>query len=282
LRRQGITGAALESYLAQLVDGLLRQLYNAPLELFSEYRIYHDLPFLRSSQVVALHLTHQENVQALLDKSIQAMSPRTIYKANVAMNCAYALFTDTLFNNATAYAEPYRASRIYATGSRLFALWRDKASRFEPEDEYDLVDEFAQVLKLQRWYEWQPVAGVETSAEMDRKPAPAGPTEEESLKQKEPATVMYLLDALRRFEDMDESQVQQIAFEIATLGRSGLDYSSSERKYTLQTLPGEQFSGLQLMALMYVGFKRIAPTLDTGMPFDEPYSVALALYKGKK
>ena len=54
-------------------------------------------------------------------------------------------------------------------------------------------------------------------------------------------------------------------WEIAILGQSGLDYASSEQKYRLASLPGETFSGLQLMRLMYVGFKDIQPTLDVGM-----------------
>ena len=99
LRRQGISGATLDSYLEQLIDGLLRQLYNAPMELYVEYRLYHNFDYLRPSQVVSLHLTHQQNLQALTDESVQAMSPRIIYDANIAMNCAYALFTDWLYNS---------------------------------------------------------------------------------------------------------------------------------------------------------------------------------------
>lgn len=41
LRRQGITGARADRYLEQIVDGLLSQLYNAPLELIAEYRLYY-------------------------------------------------------------------------------------------------------------------------------------------------------------------------------------------------------------------------------------------------
>ena len=281
LRRQGISGATLDSYLEQLIDGLLRQLYNAPMELYVEYRLYHNFDYLRPSQVVSLHLTHQQNLQALTDESVQAMSPRIIYDANIAMNCAYALFTDWLYNNATAYAEPYRSSKTYSTGRRLFDLWQRRMSTFEPEDEYDLVDEFAERLKLQRWYEWQPVDDVGLSLEGDFEPAPEGPTNLDLLEQKEPASVMYLLDALQRFENMDDGQAQQIAFEIAVLGRSGLDYASPEKQYTLRSLPDERFSGLHLMCLMYVGFKRVDPAVDVGMPLDDAYDTALAMHQGK-
>ena len=135
---------------------------------------------------------------------------------------------------------------------------------------------FRHGIKLERWYEWRPVSEAEPAAE----PAPEGPTDPELLKSKELASVMYLLSALERFEEMDDSRVREIAFEIALLGRSGLDYASSEQKYGLQSLPGEQFSGLQLMCLMYVGFKRVDPTVDTGMGLDEAYETALAMHRG--
>ena len=93
------------------------------MELYVEYRLYHDYAYLRPSQVISLHLTHQQNLQALTGEAVQAMSPSIIFEANVAMNCAYALFTDWLFNSATAYAEPYHTSKTYATGRRLFQLF---------------------------------------------------------------------------------------------------------------------------------------------------------------
>ena len=41
-------------------------------------------------------------------------------------------------------------------------------------------------------------------------------------------------------------------------------------------------SGLQLMCLMYAGFKQVAPDMDSGMDLEKEYQQALALWKGKK
>ena len=90
---------------------------------------------------------------------------------------------------------------------------------------------------------------------------------------------MYCLSALQRFEKMRRDEILKVVSEIAILGQSGLDYASSEQKYRLVSLPGESFSGLQLMCLMYVGFKDIEPTLDVGMDLSEPYQMALQLYR---
>ena len=52
--------------------------------------------------------------------------------------------------------------------------------------------------------------------------------------------------------------------------------------HTLSAYPGESFSGLQLMCLMYAGFKRIAPEQDTGMDLNEPWISALGLFNAGK
>ena len=105
-----------------------------------------------------------------------------------------------------------------------------------------------------------------------------GPTNPELLQEKYPAAVWHLLDALKRFDSLDPRRVMEITFEVARLGDSGLDYANPEKKYTLSAYPGESFSGLQLMCLMYAGFKRIAPEQDTGMDLNEPWITALELF----
>ena len=67
--------------------------------------------------------------------------------------------------------------------------------------------------------------------------------------------------------------------EIALLGRSGLDYASAEKKYALQSLPGEQFSGLQLMCMMHVGLRRVDPSVDPGTGLDDVYAQALSMHR---
>jgi tetratricopeptide (TPR) repeat protein len=92
--------------------------------------------------------------------------------------------------------------------------------------------------------------------------------------------VMYCLGALESFEGMPHQEVQKIGFEIAILGQSGLDTTDNMQKYTLRSLPG-QFSGLQLVSIMYVAFKTIAPDQDVGFDLSREYQAALALHQKK-
>ena len=63
---------------------------------------------------------------------------------------------------------------------------------------------------------------------------------------------------------------------------TGLDYASTDKKYNLRTIPGESFSGLEMMCLMHAGFRRLAPDMETGMDLDEPYLVALEMFELEK
>jgi hypothetical protein len=90
---------------------------------------------------------------------------------------------------------------------------------------------------------------------------------------------MYCLDALQRFEGMSRDQILKIASEIGFMGRGGLDYASSEKKYNITAFEDESFSGLHAMCLMYVGFQKVDPSIDLQMPLEDAYREALALFE---
>jgi hypothetical protein len=217
-----------------------------------------------------------EAAQTNTNPQIRQVTPRKIMRASLALNGAYSLFLDDLFAGASTFSALYRRFDTFSLSQKLFNRWAEQVDKLEPGDEYELVDEFADVLGLRSWYEWKPDQGTH---ELTGEPRKEGTTNPELLRQKHPAAVWFLLDALKRFASMDAGQVRAIAFEIALLGRSGLDYASSEKKYTLRSIPGETLSGLQLMCLMYAGFKRIAPEVDSGVDLEEPWHQALALFE---
>lgn len=93
-----------------------------------------------------------------------------------------------------------------------------------------------------------------------------------------PDVMMYCLGALERFQDMADGEVEAIGGEIAILGMKGLDINDPDQKYTLESLPGN-FSGLHLLSLMYVAFKRVRPDADVGVDFSGEYAKARALHE---
>jgi len=90
--------------------------------------------------------------------------------------------------------------------------------------------------------------------------------------------VMYCLSALQDFEKLTLEQVRNIGLEIALLGTHGIDVNNPDSHYTLKSLPGE-FSGLHLLSLQYVAFKKIAPEQNIGFDLSSEYQTALKLFK---
>lgn len=91
--------------------------------------------------------------------------------------------------------------------------------------------------------------------------------------------VDHCLEALRLFKDMAGTEVQKITFEIAMLGAKGLKVSDPTERHTLTSLPGT-FSGLKLLCLEYVGFKKIDPSVDLGFDIGAEYEEALRIQWG--
>jgi hypothetical protein len=67
------------------------------------------------------------------------------------------------------------------------------------------------------------------------------------------------------------------------LGQEGIDYSDSRRRHRLKAAPGEEFSGLEILCLLYAGLKRIAPAgTDPGVDLNDEFAMALELFNSEK
>ena len=190
------------------------------------------------------------------------------------MNAAYALLMDWLYPGRGEFAKPYRRWEHFGTAEKLFSVWQELRRDWHPGDEYHLVDEFARILELQDLYEWRSDDDInrkailesvralnveETNWDKEFATAPQGPTNPELLKEKEPATVMYLLNTLERFDKMTDAQIQQLGMEVGVIGMEGIDYTSADKRHAVRAFPGETFSGLQLLCFMYAAFNALIP-----------------------
>ena len=279
MERQGYSGDSITRVVLDLVGGLSACIFNTPLDMWIETLLGREMPALRHAQFVSLHRLAGEALAATTQPEIRKLTPPKVLRALTALTGAAALFLDDFTHGVTDFWTQYPRLDGANLSPRIFQLWKDRRDALQPGDEYDLVDAFADLLGLRGWYEWKPDPGTH---EVTEPPAKEGTTNPELLRQKYPAAVWFLLDALKRYATMDVEQVRAIAFEIGMLGRSGLDYASPEKKYTLSSIPGETFSGLQLMCLMHAGFKRIAPEQDTGMDLDGPFLTALELHQKRE
>jgi hypothetical protein len=262
-----------------LVGGLCEFLYNCPLDMLIERHLRETFKPLQPAQFLSVSLMAMEAAQTNSNPEIRQLTPRKIFQASLTLNGAYGLFLDDLFHGASTFAEPYRNSETFSLSQRLYKHWQERSKNLGPGGEYGLVDEFAEMTGLRDWYEWLPDPGHYVASAEHLK---EGSTNPALLKQKQPAAVFYFLDAFKRYDAMTPEEVRNVAFEIALLGRGGLDYASPDEKYELRSLPERKFSGLHLMCLMFAGFKRVAPEHDVQMDLNDAFLTALELFNAEK
>ena len=280
LRRSGSAPADIQRLHLSLIQGLCGFLFNCPLDMLIERHLYQTFPVLRSAQFLSLQLMADDALQANTNPEILKIAPRKILRATLAMNGAYSLFLDDLLAGATAFAAPYRKMDNFDMAKKLHQHWNSRSQNVAGGGgEYSLVDEFADLLGIRDWYEWRPDPGHH---EVSADPLTEGVTDERLLRLAHPAAVWYLLSALERYDKLPAAQVREITFEVARAGQSGIDYASPDKKYTLRSLPGEAFTGLELMCLLHAGLKRLAPDTATGMDLDEPFLKALELHQQRE
>lgn len=168
-----------------------------------------------------------------------------------------------LENAATALPEDPQAQ--YGYGLCLKEL--------EKYDEADAV--------LKKVVEISPYTALAENAKQLRSEIAAAKMRNKSGAQPRMDVVMYCLAALEKFNEMGHEKMQAVTYEIAMLGRNGLDMDNPEPKYPLKSLSGN-FTGMQLAAYMYVGLKKIDPNLDAGIDLEKEYKMALDLFNKKK
>ena len=287
LERRAGGSDRVANVVVQLLSGACGFIFNAPLDIVIEHRIRDRLPDLKHSQYASLCQLASEAEYVTTRKEIREMTPRLILKVNDTLNGVAALWLRSFTGGIADYTGSYRKLDHFALSERLFNHFQERYEKgLNPGDEYDLVDEFADFLKVRNWYQWiedptELQAPHDGASQGDSSARPQGTTNPELLRSKDTASAMYLLGAMERFDKLPQDKVRQIAFEIGVLGMSGLDYADPSTKYRLNSLPGESFSGLHLMALMHVGFRRVAPEMNPGMGLDAAYEAALALYSAR-
>ena len=89
---------------------------------------------------------------------------------------------------------------------------------------------------------------------------------------------MYCLAAMEEFQPMSDDEIRSVVLEIALLGRRGLDVNNPKKQYTL-TNQAAHYSGLQLVCMMFVGFKKLGIVQDVSFDLSREFDAAVKLYR---
>lgn len=135
-------------FAAHLHSGLGTQLRSMPIELRANAWLVEEYPELREAQEVAVRKQLIINAQSLeARKSI----PSKIFRASIAMNSATALYWAGILGD-DALVTPFRRAGYVMDGRSLLRTFHniDEAATADQ----DLIDAWAQALKIGPWFQW--------------------------------------------------------------------------------------------------------------------------------
>jgi tetratricopeptide (TPR) repeat protein len=299
--KMGISEKSIADYCSNLFEGMNRQIFNTPIDLFIENFLFAEFPDLRAYQFISLYTMLQEGLKAVTDKKIVELSPKDIISKSKVYNLVNAIQFKELFGldlinefNATP-SESEQANDFYEE----YLQYRDDK---EPAEEYELVLHWAEDLKLDKNFELVSEKEFRTKrtnidellSSIEKDPYdleskdPYKEREMEKFQQEQErigtnmAVVMFMVDALQFFDGMPKEEIKKIAFEIALQGTQG--YRPDKDNYRISSIKGKTFSGYHILAYYYVSWALAIPEMlaQLQLPYDDEYKLALSMHKPNK
>ena len=153
---RGVPEDALVELFDPWYQSLCTQLASFPADLRIEAWIRERFSALRRVQQRSL-LEEAGRALPLLQPEAAALTPPTIYRANMAMNAAQA-WQIAEFYSAPSIMEPFERHGFSSVGKRLAHMVLDRNDEGHRSD-MQAVNEWADELRLSGWFEWQPYTG---------------------------------------------------------------------------------------------------------------------------
>jgi tetratricopeptide (TPR) repeat protein len=300
LKKLGYSESTIEKYCSGIFDGINSQIYNTPIDLFIENFLYAEFAELRPYQFLSLFSIINNGIYAVTEKNIVKLSPPDILSKSRILNLVNAFQFKELFGidltdkfKATQ-AETHRAKQFY---NEYLEYIEDK----EPAEEYELVQHWAEDLKLESYFELRSEVQYRKNKNTDSifdslQNDPLGmddrdPGKERQMKKFQEsqktigtnmAVVFFMVDALQFFKGMPTETIKKIAVEIALQGTQG--YSPEKDDYTINLIPGKTFSGNHILAYFYVSWQIAMPESvnQLGLPFENEYEMAKQMHNQKQ
>ena len=299
--KMGISEKSIVEYCSNLFEGMNRQIFNTPIDLFIENFLYNEFAELRPFQFISLYNMLQEGLKAVTDKKIVELSPKDIISKSKVYNLVNAIQFKELFGfdfikdfNATPI-ELKQATDFYDE----YLQYKDDK---EPAEEFELVLHWAEDLKVDKNFELvnehdyrtkrTDIDNLLSSIEKD----PYDLESKDPYKQREMdkfqisqeqiginmALAMFMVDALQFFEAMPQEEIKKIAIEIAMQGTHG--YRPDKDDYRINSVKGKTFSGYHILAYYYVSWSLAIPEMvsQINLPYEAEFKMALRTYKPKK
>ena len=297
LRKSGIPNESVEKFFNAIFHGLNLQLFNTPIDLFIEDRLYEQQQEIRPIQFLSLLQMLHESAKSVTDNTVIKYSSATILSGTKILNIVNALLFKDLFGlDLISEFNPTQSELKQAKDFfQEFYEYRDNKAAAE---EYELITHWGEDLKLSNYFSLikepnfdKPITIEDAISKFESDPLGINSDlefkEDEMQKfqqsQKELGTnmavVMFMVDALQYFSKLSISQIKEIALQIALIGTQGI--SPEKSNYIIPSIKDKQFSGYNLLAYYYVSWKLAIPEMleSLHLPYDGEYQLAKQMFK---
>ena len=291
LKKKGVPEANIQRYFTSIYDGMNRQIFNTPIDLFIEDRIYNRFEKIRPIQFRSLLANVYEGIESTTKKDVIKHAPAKILSASIVYNLVNALHLKDLYGIDLIEMHNPKKSEI-SKAKEFYEEYQQYRADKNPAEEYELVQYWADDLNLSAYFDLVDEDPSETQTADtildDIANDPYGldtedPVAERKMKQFlehhadkdiNQSVAMYMVSALQYFKDMPKEDVKNIAMDIATVGMAGID--PKKDGYHIPSLKDSSFSGYQTLAYYYVSWAIAIPEMldQLGMPFDREYELA--------
>lgn len=307
IKNQGYPEESIDNVLKQMLDGINLQAYNAPIDLFIEDFIKKTWPEIRPIHFVAYLDNVLQSISATTREDVVNLFPKEFVSKSKIYSLVGALHFRELYGaDLTELFKP--SKKDIDTAESMYGEFNEYRYDKEPGEEYEIIQNWGNDLGLAPYFSLikdntslDAEQGAEQKEKGDSIPVDEflkrieddpfnleGDQSEMDSKMTQfietqkamginPAVVMYMVDAIRYFEAKPVEKVKEIAFEIAMMGRMGID--PKEKGYKVGKIPGKEFTGYHLLAYYYVSWAIAIPEMvsQLQMPFDKEYDLAKRL-----
>lgn len=295
LQKKGLPIESINKVINSLFDGLNRQVFNTPIDLFIEDNLFIKYPELRPIQFISFYSILMEGRTSVTRKEIIELFDSKILSKSKIYNLVLANHFKELYK--IDILKTFNGSKIENnTAESMYSEFLEYRNDKEPGEEYELVQNWGNDLNLSKYFSLVPekeylsskfensdfldLTDNDEDTDANQKIEMHEFLENHKNKDLNLAVLMYMIGALEYFQNMSHEQIKKVAFQIATIGMNGINPENKDG-YHVPLIPNSNFSGYQMLAYYYVSFALSSPQIlpELQLPFDKEYESAKTFLK---
>lgn len=301
LVKSGYSEQSVANVFQGLYEGIGRQLYNTPIDLFIEDFLFEHYADLQPFQFASLQRLIGEGLQAINHKDAKRITPAPIYKASKVLNIVNAIQFRDLYgvDLVTKFAATPQELK---EANKFWEEYKEYRKDRKPGEEYELVQHWMEDLGFEPYFQLVDEIDFRSRTtdadalleELEEDPLSAD--SDKNFKERSTETflknqaaigvnmavVMYMVDALQYFDNKTLKQIKDIAIEIAMIGTQGID-PQAKQPYKVRSIGEKEFSGYHLLAYYYVSWALAIPEMldQLQLPYKAEYEMARTMQNPK-